>query len=143
MKRVAIGAQAPDFTLFSPEGQPVSLASFRGKYVLVDFWAYWCGPCRRENPAVVKVYDEYKGRNFEILGVTLDTNQEKWLKAIKDDGLTWPQLADLKKGDKNEAVTGYGVRAIPQNFLIDPSGKIVATNLRGDELKAAVARFIP
>ena len=103
LKRVAIGAQAPDFTLFSPESKPVSLASFRGKYVLVDFWAYWCGPCRRENPNVVKVYDEYKGRNFEILGVTLDTNQEKWLKAIKDDGLTWPQLADLKKGDKNES----------------------------------------
>ncbi|OGX88418.1 hypothetical protein BEN47_08715 [Hymenobacter lapidarius] len=143
LKRVAIGAQAPEFTLFSPEGKPVSLASFRGKYVLVDFWAYWCGPCRRENPNVVKVYDEYKGRNFEILGVTLDTNQEKWLKAIKDDGLTWPQLADLKKGDKNEAVTSYSVRAVPQNFLVDPDGKIVATNLRGAELKAAVARFIP
>ena len=145
LKRVAIGAQAPDFTLFLPEGKPVSLASFRGKYVLVDFWAHWCGPCRRENPNVVKVYDEYKGRNFEILGVTLDTeaNRERWLKAIKDDGLTWPQLADLKKGDKNEAVTGYSVRAIPQNFLVDPAGKIVATNLRGAELKAAVARFIP
>lgn len=145
LKRVAIGAPAPDFTLFTPEGKPVSLASYRGKYVLVDFWAYWCSPCRNENPNVVKVYNEYKGRNFEILGVTLDTeaNREKWLKAVKDDGLTWPQLADLKKGDKNEAVTGYSVRAIPQNFLVDPSGKIVASNLRGEELKTTVARFIP
>ena len=89
------------------------------------------------------MYQEYKGRNFEILGVTLDTeaNQEKWLKAIKDDGLVWPQVADLKTGPQNEAVRQYSVRAIPQNFLIDPAGKIVATNLRGPALKTAIARF--
>ena len=87
-QRISVGAAAPDFTLFTPEGTPVSLASLRGKYVLVDFWAFWCGPCRRENPNVAKVYNEYKDRNFEILGVTLDTeaNRDKWLKAIKDDG---------------------------------------------------------
>ena len=145
LQRVAIGAQAPNFTLFTPEGKSVSLASYRGKYVLVDFWGYGCGPCREENPNVVKVYNEYKGRNFDILSVTLDTetNRERWLKAINDDNLTWTQVADLKKGAENEAVKQYSVRAIPQNFLIDPSGKIVATNLRGTELKATVSRFIP
>lgn len=145
LQRVAIGAQGPDFTLTTPEGKLVSLASYRGKYVLVDFWGYGCGPCREENPNVVKVYNEYKGRNFEILSVTLDTeaNRERWLKAIKDDNLTWTQVADLKKGPENEAAKQYSVRAIPQNFLIDPTGKIVATNLRGADLKATVARFIP
>jgi peroxiredoxin len=145
LQLVSIGAQAPDFTLYTADGKSVSLASYRGKYVLIDFWAFWCGPCRRENPNVAKVYGEYKDRNFEILGVTLDneSNRDKWLKAIKDDNLTWPQVADLKTGNKNEAVTKYSVKAIPQNFLIDPNGKIVATNLRGEELKTTVARFIP
>ena len=143
LQRVAIGAQAPDFTLTTPEGKAVALSSYRGKYVLIDFWASWCGPCRRENPNVVAVYQAYKDRNFEILGVSIDVerNRAQWLKAITDDKLTWPQISDLKPD--NEAAKRYSVRAIPQNFLIDPSGKIVATNLRGEELKTAVARFIP
>ena len=143
LQRVSIGAQAPDFTLTTPEGKPVALSSLRGKYVLVDFWASWCGPCRRENPNVAAVYQTYKDRNFEILGVSIDVerNRAQWLKAIADDKLTWPQISDLRQD--NEAARLYSVQAIPQNFLIDPTGKIVATNLRGDELKATVARFIP
>ena len=143
LQRVAIGAQAPDFTLTTPEGKALALSSLRGKYVLVDFWASWCGPCRRENPNVAAVYQAYRDRNFEILGVSIDVekNRAQWLKAIADDKLTWPQISDLKK--ENEAARLYSVQAIPQNFLIDPTGKIVATTLRGDELKATVARFIP
>ena len=143
IKDVAIGAQAPNFTQQTPDGKAVSLADYRGKYVLVDFWASWCKPCREENPVVAKVYNEYKGRNFDILGVSLDheKSREKWLKAIKDDQLTWTQVSDLR-GWENEVATRYHVQGVPQNFLIDPSGKIIAANLRGDELKAALTRCI-
>lgn len=143
LKALAIGQPAPIFSQTTPDGKTVSLADYRGKYVLVDFWASWCGPCRAENPAVTKVYNEYKGRNFDILGVSLDKpgEREKWLKAIKDDQLAWTQVSDLKGWD-NAVAQRYGVRSIPQNYLVGPDGKIVATNLRGVELGATLAKLI-
>ena len=143
LKATAIGAQAPDFAQQTPDGKTVSLADYRGKYVLVDFWASWCAPCRAENPAVLKAYETFKGRNFEVLGVSLDEEKTrgKWVKAIADDHMPWTQVSDLR-GFDGATAAHYGVKAIPQNFLIDPSGKIVASNLRGDELMTILARFI-
>lgn len=140
---IVVGQVAPDFTLTSPTGQPVALSSYRGKYVLVDFWASWCGPCRAENPNVARVYTEFKNRNFDVLGVSIDAPdaREKWLKAVHDDNLPWTQVLD--QGSKQDQVaTRYQVNAIPQNFLIDPSGKIVALNLRGEALKTTLTQFI-
>ncbi len=133
-RKSMIGATAADFSQPSPDGKSVSLSSFRGKYVLVDFWASWCGPCRAESPNLVKAYEKYKPKNFEILSVSMDDNKEKWLKAIKDDGYTWAQAGDLK-GWENTAASIFGVSGIPFNFLVDPNGVIVARNLRGEELE--------
>ncbi|GAB3855635.1 TlpA disulfide reductase family protein [Hymenobacter terrigena] len=143
LKETAIGQPAPTFSQKTPDGKTVSLADYRGKYVLVDFWASWCGPCRAENPAVTKVYNEYKGRNFDILGISLDKEdgREKWLKAIQDDQLAWTQVSDLQ-GWQNAAAQRYHVRAIPQNFLVDPNGKIIAANLRGAELKTTLSKYL-
>ncbi|RPE12400.1 AhpC/TSA family protein [Chitinophaga lutea] len=143
IKAVSIGAVAPAFTQNDPEGKPVSLASFRGKYVLIDFWASWCGPCRAENPHVVKAYNEYKDKNFTILGVSLDQPdaKDKWLKAIADDNLTWTQVSDLAFWD-NAAAKLYAVRSIPQNFLIDPNGVIIGKNLRGEGLTKKLQEVI-
>ncbi|MFC3196716.1 redoxin domain-containing protein [Parapedobacter deserti] len=134
-KQTSEGQPAPDFTQPTPDGKDVHLADFRGGYVLVDFWASWCKPCRVENPHLVAAYRQFKDRGFTILGVSLDseTGRQAWLKAIADDGLEWTQVSDLQ-GWKNKAAQLYGVKAIPQNFLIDPSGKIVARDLRGDAL---------
>jgi peroxiredoxin len=134
-KKTMVGVMAMDFTQTDTAGVPVSLSSFRGKYVLIDFWASWCGPCRVENPNVVAAYQKYHDKGFDIIGVSLDrpNDKDKWLKAIYDDNLTWTHVSDLKFWD-NEVSRMYGVMAIPQNYLIDPQGKIVAKNLRGKAL---------
>jgi peroxiredoxin len=135
LKHTAPGTMAPDFTQNDVNGVPVKLSSFRGKYVLVDFWASWCGPCRQENPNVVRVYNKYKEKNFTIVGVSLDkqSGRADWLAAIKSDGLNWTQVSDLKFWN-NEVAGLYYISSIPANFLIDPNGKIIAKDLRGDDL---------
>ncbi len=142
LKATAIGAVAPDFTQNDANGTPIKLSGFRGRYVLIDFWASWCGPCRQENPNVVKAFNKYKTKKFTILGVSLDRPEGKadWLAAIKNDGLTWPQVSDLKYWN-NEAAALYFVRSIPQNFLIDPDGKIIAKGLRGEDLENKLAEI--
>jgi len=131
------GTAAPEVTLPTPDGKMVSLSSLKGKYVLLDFWASWCGPCRGENPNVVAAYEKFKDKNFTIFGVSLDNNKEAWEKAIKDDGLTWTQVSDLK-GWSSAAGIAYTVQSIPTNFLIDPKGRIIARNLRGEQLMRAL-----
>ncbi|MBS0028174.1 redoxin domain-containing protein [Chitinophaga sp. 22321] len=129
-----VGQPAPDFTQDNTDGHPVPLASLKGKYVLVDFWASWCDPCRKENPNLVRAYQRFKGRNFEIIGVSLDDKKEAWLKAIKDDGLTWIHVSDLKRGN-NAAANEYAISLIPSNFLLGPDGIIIARNLHGEALE--------
>jgi len=142
MKVTAIGVIAPDFVQNSPEGKPIKMSDFRGKYLLIDFWASWCGPCRAENPVVVKAYAKYHDKGFEILGVSLDnpTDKEKWVAAIQKDGLTWPQVSDLK-GWKSEVTQMYGVQYVPHNLLLDPQGKILVKDLRGKALEAKLAEI--
>lgn len=140
-KKVDVGKPQIDFVQNDTEGKPVSLASFKGKYVLLEFWASWCGPCRAESPNLVKAYHKFKDKNFEIIAVSLDHKKELWLKAIEADGLPWVHISDLK-GVKNEVAVKYDARAVPQNFLISPDGIILAKDLRGENLERRLTELI-
>lgn len=133
IKKLSTGNEAPDIALPNPDGKIIKLSSLRGNYVLIDFWASWCRPCRMENPNNVKLYKKYHDKGFEIYGVSLDKSRDAWLKAIKDDNLTWTHVSDLKFW-QSEGAKIYNVRAIPHTVLLDKDGKIIANGLRGDSL---------
>lgn len=135
MRSLSMGQVAPEIKLPNPEGEMVSLSDFRGKYVMIDFWAGWCKPCREENPNVVKLYNQYKDQGFEVFGVSLDRTREAWVDAIFEDGLTWTQVSDLKYFNSVAAET-YQINAIPATYLIDPDGKIIGKDLRGPSLES-------
>jgi peroxiredoxin len=135
METVQPGNIAPDFVSITPDGRNERFSDHIGEnYILLDFWAAWCGPCRRDNPNIVAAYQKYKDKGFTVYGVSLDRNKESWLKAIQDDELTWTQVSDLAFWNSKAAAL-YGVRAIPSNFLIDPNGRIIARNIKGEDLQ--------
>lgn len=137
----AIGASAPNFTQNDVNGKPVSLADYKGKYVLVEFWASWCAPCRAESPNLLKQYAAFKDKGFEILGVSVDNDKGKWIEAIKKDGLTWTQVSDLK-GWENDARKVYGISGVPANFLVGPDGKIIGSHLVGEALNKKLSELL-
>jgi peroxiredoxin len=136
-----VGKTVPELTMPGTNGKDVSISSFRGKYVLIDFWASWCGPCRMENPNVVKAYNEFKGKNFTVLGVSLDKDKESWEKAIAQDHLTWTHMSDLKYWS-SQAVEIFGFQGIPFNVLVDPSGKVIGQELRGEDLETKLKQVL-
>lgn len=138
---VAVGTMAPDFGLQTPDGKTVNLSDYKGKIVLVDFWASWCKPCRAENPNVVKMYNKFKGKNFDILGVSLDQDKNAWMAAIEKDQLTWKHISDLQGWDSPVAGL-YGVQGIPATFLIDATGKVIDVNLRGAALESKLEELL-
>jgi peroxiredoxin len=140
-KRLSVGQPAMNFSQTDDKGKLVSLSDLKGKYVLIDFWASWCGPCREEYPFLKKAYAQFKDKNMEIIGISLDDKKANWLNAIQSNGFQWIQLSDLK-GPGNAVAKAYGVSAIPQNFLVDPQGKIIARNLRGEELLSKLAEVL-
>lgn len=137
----SVGKKAPGITQFDLEGNPYSLQDLRGKFVLVDFWASWCPPCREENPKLVAIYQDFKDKNFEILGVSFDRDMKAWKKAIDDDKLTWKHISDIQHWN-NGAAGVYGIKAIPQNVLVNPEGIIVARNLHGDDLRKKLEEIL-
>lgn len=140
-RNLMVGGTAPDFTQETPDGEALSLSELRGKVILIDFWASWCGPCRRENPNVVRAYQKYRDKGFDIISVSLDKDRNRWLQAIEKDGMDWHHVSDLK-GWKNEVAQTYGVTSIPHTILLDAEGKIVARNLRGPSLDQKLAQIL-
>jgi peroxiredoxin len=140
MRGTTIGQIAPEIALPNPQGEVKKLSDLRGKVVMIDFWAAWCGPCRRENPNVVRLYNKYNSKGFEVFGVSLDRSKEDWVKAIEKDGLAWTQVSDLSYFN-SEAARTYGIEAIPATILLDKDGKIIARNLRGQALEDKLAEL--